>query len=183
MGSFYVTHTVRTTDRQKIGELLVRRKAMVSTVSSGVIVVFDKDANSQDEDIAIDLARMLSADMNAVVLAVLNHDDDILMYWLFESGTQIDSYNSCPDYFADVSELRGPVGGNARALCEAFASPNIEAAERILRFDYVFEWDRHTDLLKALGLGPELAGFSSLIADSFTTGFGESGFTDIGGNP
>lgn len=184
MGGFYVTHTIRATDREKIGGLLASRKALVSTACSGVVVVYDKDANSQDEDIVIDLARLLSAGMNAVVFAVLNHDDDILMYWLFEGGKQIDSYNSAPDYFADTPEPRGPVGGSARALCEAFASSDIEAAERVLRSgEYVFAFDRHVDLLKALGFGPELAGYSDLLADSFTTGFEESDFAKIGGNP
>jgi hypothetical protein len=183
MGSSYVTHTVRATDRKKIGNLLARRKAMISTASSGVVVVYDKDANSQNADVLFDLAKMLSADMNAVVLVVMNQDDDVLMYWLFENGTPIDAYDSCPDYSADVAEKRGPLGGHAHILCKAFASPNVEATEFILRSEeYVSAFDRHTHLLKALGLAPELAGFRYLIADSFTTGFGESGLTEISGN-
>jgi hypothetical protein len=184
MGSSYVTHTVRATDRKKIGDLLARRKTMVSTASSGVVVVYDKDANAQGGDDLLDLARMLSAGMNAVVFVALNLDDDALLYWLFENGTPIDAYDSCPDHSADVSKRRGPLGGHAHILCKAFASPNVEATEFILRSEeYVSAFDRHTHLVKALGLAPELAGFRYLIADSFTTGFGESGFTEIGGNP
>lgn len=186
MGSFYVSHTVLATDRKKIGDLLAGRNAFISPARSGTAVVYDKDADSQDEDTIIDLAKLLSANMNAVVFAVLNHDDDILLYWLFESGKQIDSYNSTPDYFADTPEPRGPVGGDARALCEAFGSPNIEAAERILRSeDYVFALDRHTDLLKALGFSPELSylGYRYLAADSFPDGFGKEDFIEIGGKP
>lgn len=178
MGGTYVTHTIRATDRKKIGDLLARRKTMVSAASSGVVVVYDKDCNSLDKEAPFDLAKMLSASMNAVVFLAINLDDDVLIYWLFKNGTPIDAYDSRPDV------AKGPIGGHAHILCEAFASPNIEATEFILRSEeYVSAFDRHTHLVKALGLAPELAGFSSLIADSFTTGFGESASTGIGGNP
>jgi len=183
MGSFYVNHTVQTTDRKKIEDLLAGRHAFISPVSDRIVVAYDQDSDSQDEDIIVDLAKMLSAKLETVVFAVLNHDDDILIYWLFDRGAQVDAYNSMPDYFVDTTEPRGPQGGNAKMLCEKFGSPNIEAIERILRSDdYVFALDRHIDLLKALGLKLEISylGYRHLVSGDYPDGFGKNDFLEVG---
>jgi hypothetical protein len=90
------------------------------------------------------------------VLAVLNHDDDILWYQLYLSGKLADEYDSAPGYFE--GELSPPAGGDAQKLCSAFAASAVGEVESVLRKSsldeggYVFAVDRHTDLVRALGI-------------------------------
>lgn len=102
MGNFYVNHTVRA-EQGRVVELLnaSKRTAFVSTTTSGPTVVFDKQCDDQDEAAIVELGRLLSAQLASPVLAVLNHDDDVFAYWLFENDTLLESYNSDPDYFND----------------------------------------------------------------------------------
>jgi len=96
----------------------------------------------------------------------MNHDDDILWYQLYESGTLSDTYDSCPDYFDfdGEGEPRGPTGGDAGKLCNAFAHGDREQVEGILRKSledgYVFAFQRHADLVEALGLPAFAVGFA-----------------------
>lgn len=185
MGNFYVSHVVQTTDRESMGNLLTGRNAFISPVHNGTVVVYDKEADTQDEEIIVDLAKLLSSKENTVVLATLNHDDDILAYWLFNRGIQIDAYNSMPDYFADTAVPRGPIGGDAKILCESFGSQSAEAVEQMLRSeDYVFALDRHIDLVRALGLLPEFSymGYRHLAAGELSDGFEKSDFIELGVN-
>ena len=55
-------------------------------------------------------------------------DDAVLSYWLYESGQKLDEFNSCPDYFdLDWQNIppRGPLGGSAAVLCEAFGQSAV----------------------------------------------------------
>lgn len=99
-----------------------------------------------------------------MVLAVANHDDDILWYQLYERGQFVDDYDSTPGYF-EASEPSPPAGGDAHKLCAAFGVPDAAASvEPILRKSffagddgaYVFAFERHLDLVHALGI-PEFA--------------------------
>ena len=63
---------------------------------------------------------------------MLNHDDDILAYWLFEGGELADEYNSCPGYFSGGDEI--PAGGDATKLCAAFGvAAKAKQIEQVLR--------------------------------------------------
>lgn len=160
MGNFYTNITLRGSSQDEIAEYLTEqnRAAYVSPTVNNCTVVYDEECESQDADILADLASSLSRRFKCPALAVLNHDDDILWYKLFEAGQLTDEYDSCPDYFgADAGELSMPEGGDARKLCSAFdAEQNQSEVERILRAPnpdaYLFAFERHEDLAKALGI-------------------------------
>jgi hypothetical protein len=142
------------------------RKAYVSAERNGYLFVFDEASDGQDERVIAKLASQLSTTLRCTVFAVLNHDDDILWYQLYERGVLTDRYNSTPDYWSGVADPGPPEGGNAKQLCAAFHRGDIAAVERVLHTPgegYAFATDRHSDLLQALGL-PEL---------TVTEGFGE----------
>ena len=68
----------------------------------------------------------------------------------------IDEYDSCPGYY-DFSavKIEGPSGGDAAKLCNAFGVECREQIERVLRGgidDYVFAFERHDQLIDALGI-------------------------------
>lgn len=162
MGNFYTNLTIKSGDRAAVLAALQGRSAFVSPVQQGCIVIWDEEC--EDENDASGLAADLSSDLRAPVLVVTNHDDDVLWLQLWVRGDEVDSYNSCPSYFDD-SDITPPEGGDAEALCAAFGG-SPERVEEVLRAwseddedgGYVFETERHADLLAALGLPPSAAG-------------------------
>jgi len=178
VGSFYVNLTVRSDDQSAVAAALKGRSALVTPAQHGCVVVADAECDKQDQDAARSLARMLSRQLSCIVLVVLNHDDDILWYFLTLEGEISDEYDSSPGYFDPNSEPSAPVGGDAKVLCKAFDSSAALRVEAVLRkssFDddgYVFASDRHRDLVAALEI-PNFAvglGFESISAGYFPDG-------------
>ncbi len=160
MGNFYTNFTVRGPAQEQVVSALraKQRRAFVSPPFNNMVVISDAECDEQKTEVINQLGRDLSATLNCPVLAFLNHDDDILCYWLFQSGELLDDYNSAPGYF-EASEPSGPAGGDATKLCRTFASvAPPEKVEAILRKGaleeggFVFEVDRHQALVEALGL-------------------------------
>jgi hypothetical protein len=164
VGNFYTSVTLRGPDRTTVVSAVKELGycAFVSATASDLTVACEEQSDTQDEAIWLGVAQQLSQKLNCPALAVMNHDDDILCYALYRSGTPLDEYNSCPDYWATAGAADAPSGGNAQALCDAFGMPgNPVEVERILRrmpkYDdgedeegFVFEWERHAGLIKAL---------------------------------
>lgn len=179
MGNFYVNFTLNTKQLGDVVRVLeeLNRRAYVIPPAGEYIVVCDEECDEQDEKVITALAAGLSRQLRCAVLAVLNHDDDILWYSLYQDGTLSDQYNSCPDCFGPVERyrgsvgefrrrlesiargervpLRGPTGGDAARLCEVFHQvDSLAEVEHILHSaeGYVFACDQHAELACALGL-------------------------------
>ncbi len=158
MGNFYTNLTLRGPTQAEVAAALAGRTALVTPSEAGCVVVFDEACDSQDPELLAGLAEQLSRQFRCPVLAVLNHDDDILNYLLYLYGNLEDQYDSSPNYFDPDAEPAAPSGGDAAKLCAAFESPNVAAVESILRQSgldedgYTFEVERHEDLVLALGL-------------------------------
>jgi hypothetical protein len=123
MGNFYVNFTLKTTDSDDVADTLQQagRSAFVTRPQGGCVVVFEEQTDSQDANEIEEVGFMLSKQQKCPVLAILNHDDDILAYWLFDRGQLIDSYNSAPDYFA--GSMEGDRGGDVDLLCKTLGNP------------------------------------------------------------
>ena len=154
MGSFYVNYTVRLPDQNAVAKLLGGRTAYVSPAKNSAVVVFDEASENQDIELIRSLGEQLSKGTKAPVLAVLDHDDDMLWCGLFESGRCTDQYNSAPGYFK--GRMDPPIGGDSRKLCAVFGRGGQEAElEKVLRADsktYVFAYERHAEIVRVLGL-------------------------------
>lgn len=161
MGNFYVNFSVRGAEQQQVAEVLRRegRSALVTEPRGDFVVVFDEEADRQGTEAILAVGELLSREAGGPVLAVLNHDDDILCYWLFQQGGVVDAYNSRPDYFDDGAG-GGEQGGDAERLCTALhpAAPAAEV-ERLLRGEHVFAVEQHGELAKLLGLPNCSVGF------------------------
>lgn len=162
MGGFYTNYTLRGPSQKAVARALEGRKAIVSPESNRCVVVFDEKSDAQDKSAIGALAMRLSGSLYCPVLAVLDHDDDILWYQLYENGRLTDQYDSWPDYFNPSPKPSGPAGGNAERLCRAFGASDPGAVEAILRKPtlnpgaYLFAHQRHAELVLALGM-PEFA--------------------------
>lgn len=183
MGGFYTNYTVYSTDQLTVANLLRQNlcKAYVCPPDAGCILVVDSASDSQREKEVCAVGSILSKELGRSVLAVMNHDDDVLYYSLFQSGQITDEYDSLPDYFSSPGPIQIPTlgdtnivdreklntilaswkpadprGGNAKMLCEAYeCSTSAEKVEAILRRnsrEYAFASNRHQDLANVLGI-------------------------------
>ena len=170
MGHKYVSFSVRSSNQHQVAAVLqlAKRVAIVTPPQSGYVVAYDKLADEMDSRQILEVGALMSHEAKAVVLAVLNFDDDVLCYWLFENGQLTDSFNSRPNYGERNAARTGVQGGDARRLCTALgaaASPND--VEAILRGKYVFAVEQHESLAKLLELPSWSVGFGyDYVADN-----------------
>ena len=180
MGSFYTNISLCGPLQAAVVDYLKSkgRVAFVSPSDGNALVVYDQACDEQDTDLIAQVTSDLSQEFQCPALAMLNHDDDVLWYQLYEKGKLIDEYNSCPSYFDPVAEPSGPEGGDAEKLCNAFGGKDVAAVEKILRnssFDedgYVFAFMRHNALAAAAGL-PMFSvgcGYGSIECDELPEG-------------
>jgi hypothetical protein len=181
MGNFYMNYTLRGPSQQAVAAALAGRCAFVTPARNGCVVVFDEESDGQNPEVIVDLAPRLARELDCPVLAILNHDDDILWYQLYLSGGLADEYDSTPGYFDPSAEPSGPAGGDARKLCDAFGASDVAAVERALRrssFDedgYAFAVERHADLAHSLGI-PSFAvgaGYRDVVEGELPDGLDE----------
>ena len=158
MGNFYVNYTLRGVTQEAVAKALAGRSCIVTPPANHTVVAFDEESQNQDQQVISALATELSQKLHCPVLAVLNHDDDILWYQLYTDGKLQDEYDSSPGYFDPGAEPSPPAGGDAAKLCSTLGSAKTEDVERVLRksaFDddgYTFAFERHADLVNALGI-------------------------------
>jgi DNA-binding protein YbaB len=147
MGNFYSNITIKSTQLDAIVQQInsLDHTTFVAAAEKGFTCVFPWD------DLAVfDIASDLSKHLSCVTFAAMNHDDDVLMCKLYDSGTLLDEYNSTPEFFG---EGNGPKGGNAERLIQAFgAKSNAATVNTILKKKYLFAIGRHSDLVQELGL-------------------------------
>ncbi len=181
MGNFYANYTIKGASQKAVADAFAGRNAVIAPEALGCVVVYDEASdmmNSVDEE----LGTRLSGDLSCGVLGMSNHDDDVLVCQLFQNGEKADGYNSDPDYFDMGAEApAGPSGGRAEILCRAFGSDSVARVAEILDgAQYVFAFERHQDLVKALGISDHAVGFGhrfisagelpeGLAADDLTT--------------
>jgi hypothetical protein len=183
MGHFYTNVTLKGPSMEILAAYLnsIQRVAVVARTATGFTVVYDQQSERQDGS-AYPFLEELTQALNCLALYVTNHDDSVLYYRLYQAGAVLDNYDSSPNYFD--GQPVPPAGGNAEILCNAFGAPGArERVNDILRYDmladenegkdrYVFEVDRHSDLVDALGL-PGIAvgyGYRYLANDEWPKG-------------
>jgi hypothetical protein len=157
VGNFYTNVTTRGPGQKEIAEFLrsLGRKAYVTVTSNEFTVICDEECDNQDTDVLASLALTLATHFHCPALAMLNHDDDVLWYQLYDGGKLSDAYISSKEWWEDPDEP--PPLGNAEILCQLMGAPgDAKQVKKILGratgvLGYVFAYRRHADLLKALG--------------------------------
>jgi hypothetical protein len=163
VGNFYTNVTLRGPGAEQIvaaiGQLGYR--AFVANTINGLTVVCEQQSDTQNKGIWRNVASRLSKALSCDALAVMNHDDDILLYALYRKGRLVDQYNSCPAYWNEADQA-GPVGGDQNMLCEIFGMPGNRAElDRVLHTapsweegdnddEFVFAVERHAALVRSL---------------------------------
>lgn len=155
MAGYYANITLHDSAQQDVVDFLNETGDVAYVApAKGATVVFHQDLGAQER-----LAAALSAQFRCAALVVMAYGDSILLYELYESGTETDAYVSSPH---EGLELDGPAQeGDPKILCAAFGiemDHKIRRVERILRTptrdngEFALAVNRHGELAKALGL-------------------------------
>src|SRR5436190_13112652 len=105
MGAFYGSILVKTEDLEAIRRVLghVARESdnrfLVGPALNGWVSIFPNNSGQNDQ-VSAEIAKLDSHDIFHLIV----HDDDIFTYYFYRNGKLIDQYNSCPNYFHEVSE-------------------------------------------------------------------------------
>lgn len=152
MGNFYTNISLKTSNQQAIVDFMNehRRRAFISPAENGYICVFDELCDNQDGYEISKLGKALSKHLNCAAISVLNHDDDIFWYQVYQNGKVLDEYNSTPGYFSGSSTP--PQIGDPSILCEVFGVKGSHHLTEILESRSMFAMSTHEALADFLGL-------------------------------
>ena len=167
MGAFYGSVLVKTSDRdaaQAAVELAAKEtstKFLFGPVHNGWLSVFPEHAGQSDH-VSAAIARHLPCD----ILHLQLHDDDVFAYSFYRNGQLVDQYNSCPEYFGEVSAAeKQACQGRPELLKDLF--PKAESLSRLRALlgsgkKYTFEQERMEQFVKLLGLSNAMSSYEYL---------------------
>src|SRR5262245_19890517 len=189
MGTFLVNFHARTPltkQAQKAIERVVER-GWIANSGDGWFSFWDEEASQQSEERIESVAERVSKSLSAKVIAFLVHDSDIFCYWLYDSGRQIDKYNSHPHYWGDESidaaALRADCGALAKLCVPGKAVADLEHLLRQTEDggDFVFAEERLQQLGPLLGINEEIlmSDFGSIGVDVDPDEFGVVAIGDV----
>ncbi len=120
MGASYTNITLKGPSQAEVVDALrhIGHAAWVSPTHHDITVAYPRRRYFQGHGELVTPARRLSELLHCVALAVEVHDSDTFCYQLFETGKEIDVYDSNPSFGYEGN--RPPMGGNAFRLCAAF---------------------------------------------------------------
>ena len=196
MGIFYTNVVLYGPDQSEIKDYLnkLNRISYISPTEDKFTVIYDQETEDQNTDVVRKLTEKLSNKFGCPALSSLVHDGDIFMYWLYDSGELLDTYNSIPGYFDTTIEKSMPEGGDAAKLCEAFDVPTSKNAlndifKLVERTNIDDDWsdeylngeDIHRELAQVLGMPPFAVniGFYTIENDYLPDDLEHTDFTKI----
>jgi hypothetical protein len=116
MGSFISNIHIRDAEVGAVTQAVRRCGMAPAYLSAGAgswISVYPNEADQKDARLA-SIAAEISRTTAAPTFVFMVHDSDIFLYWLFDHGELIDSYNSNPGYFDGAAHA--PEGGRPELI-------------------------------------------------------------------
>ena len=164
MRNFYVNVAVRSEDRDAILNAIPMAEdpGVIGPAENGWTVLSSAALDTQDETVVETYGTGLSGALGVPVLGTLNHDDDILMLFLYRHGAEVAFLNTDPGNLTGDDlppELRG---------LDAFAdlAGRTEAdMKALLLKPAVFAVELHQEIAKAINLPDYTAGFGFRYAE------------------
>ena len=159
MGNFYVNISAKV-DRPTLKSMLdhMPDRSVIGPEGNGWLTFTSEHLETQDQEVIDAYGVGLSQYIPGPMIAVLNHDDDILSIDLFEGGKRTATYNSCPGYFderATEADLE-PKFSNSEAFDALAPDGGVTA---LLKERPVFAVEAHAAFAKAVGLPAAGFGF------------------------
>ena len=168
MGTFYGSILVRTENSDEVQKALgevaqvTDHKFLLGPPVSGWISIFP-DRSGQSDKTSVEIAKLLPNDIFHLVV----HDDDIFSYYFYRDGRLVDQYNSCPDYFGEVSsEDKKQCLGRPELFQDLLTKPgSLSKLKTLIAADkekFTFEQERMTQFVELLGLPNTLSSYEYL---------------------
>jgi hypothetical protein len=165
MGGFYGSIQVRTTDRAAVkaaAEAVAtakKIKCLIGPELGGWVGIYP-EGNGQDDSVGREIAKQLEAD----VLHLLVHDDDVLAYWLWRKHELADSYLSKPGYFGDENLADEQARTGKPEMFRAIIGEKAEKLAGVLDREAspTFEYERLETLAKLLGISNAVSAYEYL---------------------
>lgn len=142
VGNFYTSITLRNAQFDSVVREMraLNRESYVYSDGS-VSIVYDRETEKQDTTILAALAEHLADRLGTKAFAVLDHDDDVLWFQLYDGKDLVTEYCNQNGPTTDIRAL-------ARSLTDGRSRLRLWY---ILRRPYVFQVNRHIALNKLFG--------------------------------
>lgn len=174
---------IKTDDRDKVIQTLrdLKRRAYVSPLTAGYIVVFDAGTERMPNTLP-ELVVTLSERLKCATIGVYDHNDSLLILVTAKDGQKVDHYASNPGYFEGKRDP--PVGGDSSKIQAALGlqNENKRLQELLTSQSYDIEYERHNEIIKVLGLPDycSAAGHAYFRADTLPWKYDRSKWEIIG---
>ncbi len=168
MGAFYGSILVRTENSEAVQRVVGQvakesdNRFLVGPALNGWVSIFPNNSG-QSDDISSQIAKLIPNDIFHLIV----HDDDIFSYYFYRNGTLSDQYNSCPDYFHEVSdEEKRQCKGRPELFQDLLPDPeSLNELRNLLHADkaeYFFEQERMTKFVELLGFSNAISSYEYL---------------------
>ncbi|MCD4750669.1 MAG: hypothetical protein K8R59_14960 [Thermoanaerobaculales bacterium] len=166
MGVFYTNFSLQDVSADDVVRFL-RDEGKVGVICperNGWVAISLEETEGQHPLLVELAAKSFSQAFGCVVFAVLNHDDDVLAYWLANKGEVSDRYVSHPGLLEGRDDP--PEGGDSRVLSKIIGRPEAAAElDVVLSLRGIAECfsalEHHAALVRMLGLPPFTVGLDS----------------------
>jgi hypothetical protein len=168
MGGFYGSVQVRTTDRNAVkaateSVATVRKiRCLVGPEINGWVGVYP-EGSGQDESVGQAIAQQVQAD----VLQLIVHDDDVLAYWLWRDQKVVDSYWSKPGVLGDENRAEEESRVGNTEMFRPIIGDKVDKLTALLdrETEYTFEGNRLLKLARLLGIENAVTEYDYLMSD------------------
>ena len=126
-------------------------------IKNGFCLLFEQKIDEQDTNYGQNLSKLISKEIDGIVLYTTNHDSDILLIYMYKNGSEIFSYDSNPGYF-EGKEMEPKIFGIENILNE-FIEINKVDLTNVLENEELFSDNIHLKFLKLLKFSGELINF------------------------
>jgi hypothetical protein len=175
MGVFFDSIHIRCKCTETINEILCniakgRFSYIITTSSDGwITLLLDDNGLSTDENDNICL-ELSSRCCNSLVLKIKEHDSDIFYYTCFFNGNVIDSFDSCPDYFENVTndkknKLRGKPERWVDSLGFSVDINELREVLDLMQANLLCEYDGPERFIHLLHISDALTSYDELITE------------------
>jgi len=135
-------------------------KFLLGPAINGWVSIFPNEIGRK-EPISEKIAKFVPND----VLHLMVYDDDIFYYYFYRGGQLIDRYNSCPDYFGEVSDdEKQKCQGHPERFQDLLPNPKSisELQKLLVAKRFILESQRMTQFVKLLDLQNPLSSYDYL---------------------
>lgn len=131
MGAFLVNFHVQTDAAEPVADALQNfpvEQAWMTETQSGWVSFWEAEASQQNTDRIQSLAEHVSRSLQVPVISFLDHDSDILCYWLYDQGELRDEFNSCPNYWGGEFIEEEPFEADCNLFIQ-YCRPDTEVSQ------------------------------------------------------